>query len=81
MLRRMPWLRRGARDAEQPEGRLPDLEFLVLVQAGLEAYAPGVTRGYELKGNSLISPSGWVIAVTPPHHGTPTTTTLPRCRT
>jgi hypothetical protein len=69
MLRRMPWLRRGARDVEQPEGRLPDLEFLALVQASLEAHAPGVTRGFELKGNSLISPSGWVIAVTAPHHG------------
>lgn len=61
----MPWLRRGARD----DARLPDLEFLALVQASLEAYAPGVTRGYELKANSLISPSGWVVAVTPPQHG------------
>jgi hypothetical protein len=59
----MPWLRRGARDVEQPEGRLPDLEFLAIVQANLEEYAPGVTQGFELKGNSLISPSGWVVAV------------------
>ena len=37
--------------------------------AGLEEYAPGVTRGAELKGNSLISPQGWAVAVAPPHHG------------
>ena len=28
-----------------------------------------MTQGAELKGSSLISPSGWVVAVAPPHHG------------
>ena len=65
----MSWIRRRARGAEPPSDRLPDLEFLALVQASLEEYAPGVTQGTELRGNSLISPSGWVVAVAPPHHG------------
>ncbi|MEU6239649.1 DUF6348 family protein [Streptomyces sp. NPDC047024] len=65
----MFWTRRRARDAEPPSDRLPDLEFLALVQASLEEYAPGVTQGAELKGNSLISPNGWAVAVAPPHHG------------
>ncbi|RMI44476.1 DUF2199 domain-containing protein [Actinomadura harenae] len=34
----------------------------------LEAYAPGATRGAELKGDSLLSPRGWAIAVAPPEH-------------
>ena len=73
-IRRMPLIRRRAHDAEPPEQRLaeqrlPDLEFLALVQESLEQYAPGVTQGTELKGNSLISPQGWAIAVAPPHHG------------
>ncbi|MGV9249042.1 DUF6348 family protein [Streptomyces sp. NPDC003710] len=65
----MFWRRRRARDAQPREERLPDLEFLALVQASLEEYAPGVTQGAELKGNSLISPHGWAVAVAPPHHG------------
>ena len=65
----MPWIRRRARNAEPPEERLPDLDFLALVKASLEEYAPGVTRGTELKGNSLSSPSGWAVGVAPPHHG------------
>ncbi|MFF3566022.1 hypothetical protein ACFYXS_38950 [Streptomyces sp. NPDC002574] len=52
----MPWIRRRARDGRPREERLPDLEFLALVQASLERFAPGVTRGSELKGNSLLSP-------------------------
>ncbi|MEV6443154.1 DUF6348 family protein [Amycolatopsis sp. NPDC051716] len=59
--------RRGAAGAGAK--RLPDLEFLALVRASLEASAPGVTRGAELKGNSLISPRGWAVGVTPPQHG------------
>jgi hypothetical protein len=39
------------------------------VKASLEEYAPGVTQGAEFKGSSLISPSGWVVAVASPHHG------------
>nr|WTB29723.1 DUF2199 domain-containing protein [Streptomyces sp. NBC_00830] len=65
----MSWIRRRARDAEPPSDRLPDLEFLALVKASLEEYAPGVTQGTELKGSSLISPSGWAVAVAPPQHG------------
>jgi hypothetical protein len=69
----MPFIRRRTRDAEPPEQpseeRLPDLEFLALVKAGLEEFAPGVTQGAELKGNSLLSPRGWAVAVAPPHHG------------
>lgn len=65
----MSWIRRRARDAEPPVERLPDLEFLALVKASLEECAPGVTQGTELKGNSLISPRGWAVAVAPPHHG------------
>ena len=65
----MPLIRRRTREAEPPEQRLPDLEFLALVKASMEEYAPGVTQGAELKGNSLISPRGWAIGVTPPHHG------------
>jgi hypothetical protein len=65
----MSWIRRRARKAQQSEERLPDLEFLALVKASLEEYAPGVTRGAELKGNSLSSPNGWAVGVAPPHHG------------
>ncbi|MEU6275027.1 DUF6348 family protein [Streptomyces populi] len=65
----MPWIRRRPRKAQPSEERLPDLEFLALVRASLEEYAPGVTRGAELKGNSLSSPSGWAVGVAPPHHG------------
>lgn len=52
-----------------PDERLSDLDFLALVKASLEEYAPGVTLGAELKGNSLISPRGWAVAVAPPQHG------------
>lgn len=69
MIRRMPFIPRRSRDAEPADARLPDLEFLAVVKAGLEAFAPGVTQGAELKGNSLISPRGWAVAVAPPHHG------------
>lgn len=65
----MSWIRRRTRKEEPPANRLPDLEFLALVRAGLEEFAPGVTQGAQLKGNSLISPHGWVVAVAPPHHG------------
>ncbi|MFJ4849543.1 MULTISPECIES: DUF6348 family protein [unclassified Streptomyces] len=65
----MSWIRRRGRKTEQADNRLPDLEFLALVKAGLEALAPGVTEGAELKGNSLLSPHGWAVAVTPPQHG------------
>jgi hypothetical protein len=65
----MSWIRRRARDAEPPSDRLPDLEFLALVKASLEEYAPGLTHATELKGSSLISPSGWAVAVAPPRHG------------
>lgn len=65
----MSWIRRRARDTQPREERLTDLEFLALVKASLEQHAPGVTRGAELKGNSLLSPSGWALAVAPPHHG------------
>ncbi|WP_328445441.1 DUF6348 family protein [Streptomyces sp. NBC_00386] len=65
----MSWIRRRARKAQQSEERLSDLEFLALVKASLEEYAPGVTRGAELKGNSLSSPNGWAVGVAPPHHG------------
>ncbi|MFE2584403.1 DUF6348 family protein [Streptomyces sp. NPDC059378] len=65
----MPWIRRRARQPEPSPERLPDLEFLALVRASLEEYAPGVTQGAELKGQSLLSPQGWAVAVAPPHHG------------
>ncbi|MET9123294.1 DUF6348 family protein [Streptomyces sp. NPDC004528] len=65
----MPWIRRRARRAQPSEERLPDLEFLALVKESLEEYAPGVTHGAELRGNSLSSPSGWAVGVAPPHHG------------
>ncbi|MEV6107333.1 DUF6348 family protein [Streptomyces sp. NPDC051940] len=65
----MSWIRRRTRKEEPPANRLPDLEFLALVRAGLEEFAPGVTQGAQLKGNSLISPHGWAVAVAPPHHG------------
>jgi uncharacterized protein DUF6348 len=65
----MPWIRRERHDAEPPSVRLPDLEFLALVQSSLEECAPGVTQGTRLKGQSLFSPQGWVIAVAPQTHG------------
>ncbi|MFE4698835.1 DUF6348 family protein [Streptomyces sp. NPDC056738] len=65
----MPWIRRRARKDRPSEERLSDLEFLALVKASLEEYAPGVTQDAELKGNSLSSPSGWAVGVAPPHHG------------
>jgi len=65
----MSWIRRHRRKEEPPAKRLPDLEFLALVRAGLEEFAPGTTQGAQLKGNSLISPDGWAVAVAPPHHG------------
>ncbi|MFG2943990.1 DUF6348 family protein [Streptomyces adustus] len=65
----MPWTRRRAGRPEPSPERLPDLEFLALVKASLEEYAPGVTQGAELKGQSLLSPHGWAVAVAPPHHG------------
>jgi hypothetical protein len=68
-IRRMSWIRRRARNAEPPADRLPDLEFLALVKASLEEFAPAVTQGTELKGNSPISPRGCAIDVAPPHHG------------
>ncbi|MEU6322192.1 DUF6348 family protein [Streptomyces sp. NPDC047009] len=68
-IHRMPWIRRRARQAQPPEDRLPDLEFLALVNASLEEFAPGVTRGTELKGNSLSSPRGWAVVMAPPGHG------------
>jgi hypothetical protein len=65
----MSWTRRRTRDTNPSGERLPDLEFLALVRAGLEEWAPGVTRGAELKGNSLMSPRGWAVGVLPPRHG------------
>ncbi|MGN5377230.1 DUF6348 family protein [Streptomyces lasalocidi] len=65
----MSWIRRRTRRAEQPDERLPDRKFLALVKASLEAFAPGLTEGAELKGNSLLSPHGWAVAVAPPLHG------------
>jgi len=62
-------MRRRRGTVESGSDRLPDLDFLALVRASLEACAPGVTRGAELKGNSLASPRGWAVAVTPPQHG------------
>jgi hypothetical protein len=63
------WIRRRRRH-EQPVGkRLPDLDFLALVKSGLEESAPGVTRGAQLKGNSLSSPSGWAVGLLTPDHG------------
>ena len=66
---RVSWIRRHQRKEEPSAKRLPDLEFLALVKTGLEEIAPGVTQGAQLKGNSLISPQGWAVAVAPPHHG------------
>jgi hypothetical protein len=68
-IHRMSWIRRRARGAEPPAERMPDLEFLAVVKASLEEYAPGATQDAELKGNSLISPQGWAVAVAPPRHG------------
>ncbi|MEV5568419.1 DUF6348 family protein [Spirillospora sp. NPDC052269] len=65
----MSWIRRRQGAADPPGERLPDLEFLALVKASLEEYEPGVTRGAELKGNSLLSPQGWAIGVAPQNHG------------
>ncbi|MEV6873016.1 DUF6348 family protein [Amycolatopsis sp. NPDC051128] len=65
----MFWKRGRRGDVGSGTERLPDLEFLALVRASLEACAPGVTRGAELKGSSLISPHGWAVGVTPPQHG------------
>jgi hypothetical protein len=68
----MSWIRRRARTdkaAGQPADRLPDPEFLALIRARLEAFAPGVTAGAEIRGNALLSPDGWAVAVTPPQHG------------
>ncbi|MER8182351.1 DUF6348 family protein [Kitasatospora sp. NPDC094015] len=62
----MLWKRRRTRRAEPSSERLPDLAFLALVRERLEEYAPGVTRGAELRGNSLLSPSGWAVGVAPP---------------
>ena len=68
----MPWIRRRARDSQSAGGRLPDLEFLALVKAGLEEVAPGVTEGARLRGNSLMSPTrGWAVGVLPNTHGGP----------
>ncbi|MEV7867795.1 DUF6348 family protein [Streptomyces sp. NPDC088124] len=64
----MSWIRRRTHKEEPSANRLPDLEFLALVRVGLEEFAPGVTQGSQLKGNSLISPDGWAVAVAPPHH-------------
>lgn len=66
---RVSWIRRRKRKEEPSANRLPDLEFLALVRAGLEEFAPGVTQGAQLKGNSLLSPHGWAVGVAPPHHG------------
>lgn len=65
----MSLIRRGRRDAEPPPTRIPDLEFLGLVKASLEEYAPGSTEGAWLKGQSLVSPRGWVIGTLPQTHG------------
>lgn len=77
----MPLIRRAKRPAEPPPERLADLEFLALVKASLEAYVPGVTRGAELRGNSLISPQGWRWRSCRPGMAADATTTSPRCRT
>jgi hypothetical protein len=63
----MSWIRRRRGDEPPPSNRLPDLEFLGLLRDALEEYAPGVTRGAELKGNSLLSPRGWAIATGASH--------------
>ena len=68
-IRRMPWIRRERHGAEPRSARLPDLEFLALVRSSLEECAPGVTQEARLKGQSLFSPQGWVIAVAPQTHG------------
>ncbi|MEV7170437.1 DUF6348 family protein [Streptomyces sp. NPDC093224] len=65
----MSWLRRRLRRTEPHTGRLPDLDFLSLVRDALEELAPGCTAGAELKGNSLLSPHGWAVAVGPSGHG------------
>jgi hypothetical protein len=65
----MSWFRRRTRPAEPTGQHLPDLEFLTLVRTALEELAPGMTRGAELKGNSLLSPQGWAIGVSPSGHG------------
>ena len=65
----MPWIRRPKHDDQPASKRLPDLDFLALVKAGLEELAPGVTRGAEVKGSSLLSPSGWAVGVMPCDHG------------
>lgn len=69
MIPRMSWIRRRPRPTEPPAGRLPDLDFLALVRDALEEIAPGSTAGAELKGNSLLSPQGWAVAVGPAGHG------------
>lgn len=65
----MPWIRRERHDAEPSPARLPDLEFLDLVRSSLEEWAPGFTQDAELKGQSLLSPQGWVIGMAPQAHG------------
>ncbi|MFE4359946.1 MULTISPECIES: DUF6348 family protein [Streptomycetaceae] len=65
----MSWIRRRSRATEPPDGRLPDLAFLALVRDALEEVAPDSTAGAELKGNSLLSPRGWAVAVGPAGHG------------
>ncbi|MFD0410259.1 DUF6348 family protein [Kitasatospora sp. NPDC127116] len=80
----MSWIRRRSRATEPTEptessqrtgrcepseSRLPDREFLALVRDALEEIAPGSTEGTELKGNSLLSPRGWAVAVGPAGHG------------
>ncbi len=69
MILRMSWIRRRLRRTEPHAGRLPDLDFLALVRDALEEVAPGCTAGAELKGNSLLSPQGWAVAVGPAGHG------------
>lgn len=77
----MSWIRRLSRTTRptsrfqrsettaRPESRLPDAEFLALVRDALEEIAPGSTEGAELKGNSLLSPRGWAVAVGQASHG------------
>lgn len=66
----MSWIRRERHDAEPTSERLTDLAFLALVESSLKEHAPDVTQDSRLKGHSLISPQGWVIAVAPQGHGT-----------
>jgi Family of unknown function (DUF6348)/Uncharacterized protein conserved in bacteria (DUF2199) len=54
--------KRGAGAAGE---RLADLAFLTLVRDALEEQAPGVTAGARLRGNSLSSPDGWTVGVSP----------------